>query len=57
MPDLGPPKCGSSQRQLLHEFGELHEQQAALRELAAERIPDHASAGVGPTEAGQIDGD
>lgn len=39
MPELGTAEERSSRRDLLQQFGTLHEQQVQLRELAAERIP------------------
>jgi len=39
MPELGTVEQRSSQRDLLQQFGALHEQQVQLRELAAERLP------------------
>jgi MFS superfamily sulfate permease-like transporter len=39
MPELGTVEERSSRRDLLQQFGALHEQQVQLRELAAEQIP------------------
>lgn len=39
MPELGTVEERASRRDLLQEFGALHEQQVQLRELAAEQIP------------------
>jgi len=39
IPDLGTVEERTSRRDLLKNFGTLHEQQVQLRELAAERIP------------------
>jgi len=39
MPELGTVEERSARRDLLQQFGALHEQQVQLRELAAERIP------------------
>ncbi len=39
MPTLGTVEQRTSRRDLLQEFGALHEQQVQLREFAAERIP------------------
>ena len=39
LPELGTVEVRTSQRDLLQQFGSLHEQQVQLRELAAERIP------------------
>ena len=39
LPTLGTVEERSSRRDLLQQFGALHEQQVQLRELAAERIP------------------
>ncbi len=39
MPELGTTQERSARRDLLHQFGALHEQQVQLRELAAEQIP------------------
>jgi MFS superfamily sulfate permease-like transporter len=39
MPELGTDEERSARRDLLQEFGALHEQQVQLRELAAELIP------------------
>ena len=39
IPELGPVEMRHARRNLLKEFGALHEQQVQLRELAAERIP------------------
>lgn len=39
LPELGTAEERGSRRDLLQEFGTLHEQQVQLRELAAERIP------------------
>jgi MFS superfamily sulfate permease-like transporter len=39
MPELGTVEERSTRRDLLQQFGALHEQQVQLRELAAEKIP------------------
>ena len=39
VPELGTASQRSARRDLLHQFGHLHEQQVQLRELAAELIP------------------
>ena len=39
LPDLGRAEERSARRDLLQQFGALHEQQVQLRELVAERIP------------------
>ncbi len=39
LPELGTPEERRSRRDLLQQFGALHEQQTQLRESAAERIP------------------
>ena len=52
-PELGTAEERISQRDLLHEFGAIHEQQVQLRELAAERIP----AATGDAERDEGTGD
>jgi len=44
IPDLGTVAERSSRRDLLNQFGALHEEQVQLRELAAEQIPATAMA-------------
>ncbi|MBT6158103.1 MAG: SulP family inorganic anion transporter [Planctomycetaceae bacterium] len=57
MPELGTVEERTARRDLLQQFGTLHEQQVQLRELAAERIPatpqdaDHDDAAHHPESA------